>query len=71
MLEKHVPSVDRISPAELAVLQDVFDRLCQLRDIAPDSIPAERLAADLIDMFIHGIRKPKQLLAMLSGKHYP
>ncbi len=54
------------------MLQRVFDLACQRRGIAKNTSKAKLLAADVIDLFQHGVRSEAQLIAMLSGdRDYP
>lgn len=71
MLEKHVRPATPIEPEELTILQEVFDKICERRGIRKNTEAAERAAADLIDLYQHGIRNERQLLVMLSGDKFP
>ncbi|MGR9170616.1 MULTISPECIES: hypothetical protein [Rhizobium] len=70
MLENRLPSAKAVDKAELQMLQQVFDQICQSRDIGKNTVRAEWLAAELISLFQHGVRHPRQLLALLSGEDF-
>lgn len=67
MLQNHHPSAAGMDADDLQMLQGVFDTVCERRGIAKNTAPATDVAADLISMFQHGIRRKDQLLAVLSG----
>lgn len=72
MLQNHNTAAAAIEPNDLQMLQRVFDMACQRRGIAKNTSKARLLAADVIDLFQHGVRTEAQLIAMLSGtKDYP
>ena len=72
MLQNHNAAASAIEPNELQMLQRVFDLACQRRGIAKNTSKAQLLAADVIDLFQHGVRSEAQLIAMLSGdRDYP
>lgn len=64
---EHAPASVNLMPSELEMLQGIFDQICQLRRIGPESAAAGVVARRLIDLFQHGIRNERQLLVMLSG----
>lgn len=55
-----------IDPIELAMLQRIFDNACESRDLNKTGLDAENLAAMLVQLFEHGIRKEHQLSALVA-----
>ncbi|WP_189599437.1 MULTISPECIES: RNA-binding protein [unclassified Mesorhizobium] len=57
------------SPADLAILQRVFDRLCMERRLAKkDKDQREYLAAEVFQVFDDGAREEADLLRALSKR---
>lgn len=60
-----------LSPDDLAILQNVLIRVCEIRGEEIASIEAEGHAKDLIMLFQSGVRSSRQLVAMLTGRRFP
>ncbi len=60
-----------ITADDLRLLQDVFRKVCELRDQEPNSPRAEESAKILINLFQSGIRNRHQLVAMMTGRKFP
>ncbi|KQW26385.1 hypothetical protein ASC71_20645 [Rhizobium sp. Root1240] len=60
-----------LRPEDLALLQSVLEKVCQLRGDRENSAQVEKHAKLLINLFQSGIRSRHQLLAMLTGKRFP
>lgn len=60
-----------LSPADLALLEDAFSTVCEIRGYLPASPKAEELARTLISFFQSGIRNRHQLIAMMTGRRFP
>ena len=72
MIEHLIHQRPGFEPHDLVVLERVLDEILRRRSIARDSDAASKIAADIISLFEHGIRREQQLLAMLSGtKNFP
>lgn len=50
-----------LKPSELALLQRVFDDLCSHRGLPGGSLAANDLAAEMIQLYQHGVRDEKSL----------
>lgn len=67
MIERHLQLRGIIDPAELSLLQKVFNELCRGRELDPDGEEAAACARRLLALFQAGIRDTQKLLAMLRG----
>jgi hypothetical protein len=56
-----------LTPEDLALLQNAFARVCELRGDSHNSAPAQESAKVLISLYQSGIRNRYQLVAMLTG----
>ncbi|MFN7092477.1 MAG: hypothetical protein ACK4P4_18235 [Allorhizobium sp.] len=55
-----------ISPAELQMLQRVFDSACGRRDLHKASRDAQDMAATIVGLYENGLREEQQLAARLA-----
>ncbi|UVK49703.1 hypothetical protein DBIPINDM_007722 (plasmid) [Mesorhizobium sp. AR02] len=62
MLKRYLPSCT-LYPANLALLQRVFDQVCCERAYAAQSLDAEIAATTLLHLFQHGMTNEAALLA--------
>jgi hypothetical protein len=60
-----------LTPEDLALLQNAFARVCELRGVSQTSLPAQESAKVLINLYQSGIRNRYQLVAMLTGQRFP
>lgn len=60
-----------LRPEDLALLQSVLAKVCELRGDGENTAQAEHHAKLLINLYQSGIRSRHQLLAMLTGKRFP
>jgi hypothetical protein len=60
-----------LRPEDLAALQSVLARVCELKGDSQTSEQAEKHARLLINLYQSGIRNRHQLIAMLTGKRFP
>jgi hypothetical protein len=65
MLKEHVELITPIDPDELAMMQRVFDHVCNVRQIQKRGHEATTLAASIVNMYQHGIRDERQLTLMM------
>lgn len=56
---------NHISPAELQMLQRVFDNACDRKDLRKAGRDAEDLAAAIVGLYENGLREELQLVARL------
>jgi hypothetical protein len=72
MLHDNARTLDApLSPADLALLEDAFSTVCEIRGYLPASPKAEELARTLLSFFQSGIRNRNQLIAMMTGRRFP
>jgi hypothetical protein len=72
MLKDHVRLLQGIDPDELSLLQRVFDRACEAKLVEKRSDLAVDLAAQIINLYQHGVRDEQQLLTMVTGtRNFP
>ena len=55
MIQRHLPKGGFVDPAGLSMLGDVFDEVCQQRQIVAESEPAFALAKQLLSLYELGI----------------
>jgi hypothetical protein len=55
-----------LGPQELAMLQRVFDFVCETRSLGRESSDATHVAAYLVDLYERGVRQERQLMAMVG-----
>jgi hypothetical protein len=55
------------SPADLAVLQHVFDKMCEERRIDPQSVDGELLAGEIVALRSSGLEEEREFLRVLRG----
>lgn len=55
-----------ISPAELQMLQRVFDDACDRKDLRKAGRDAEDMAATIVGLYENGLREEQQLVARLA-----
>jgi len=60
-----------LRPEDLALLQSVLAKVCELRGDGENTAKAENHAKLLIELYQSGIRSRHQLLAMVTGKRFP
>lgn len=60
-----------LRPDDLALLQNVLVKVCEMRHHDISSAQAEENAKVLITLFQSGIRNRHQLIAMLTGRRFP
>ena len=57
-------------PADLEMIQRVFDQLCKKRLLLPaDTVEREELAAEIVDVYRHGVHDEAGLMQALSKRH--
>ncbi|MDR6820805.1 hypothetical protein J2X76_006005 [Neorhizobium sp. 2083] len=65
MLLKHVQVLDPIEPEEMEMLQRVFDQVCNVRGFRKQTPEAVDVARLIMNLYQHGIRLERQLIAMV------
>ena len=60
-----------LTPEDLALLEKVFARVCELHGVSPETPSAQESAKVLINLYQSGIRNRFQLVAMLTGQKFP
>ena len=64
-------SNDTLEPNDLSVLRSVLEEVCGEQDIPISHPQAEKIAADLVNWYLFGIKQPDQLKSMLDPlEHY-
>ena len=63
---RHVPNDKTFDPDALMMISNVFDKICQSRQIRPNSDEAEALARRLFSLAQHGIRDAIKLETMAA-----
>ena len=58
-------------PADLAILQKVFDSVSKARGIAPDGDDAVALAVAIVGLRKSGLDEEEELIAVLSRRSRP
>jgi hypothetical protein len=72
MIELFTHQKSAIGPQDLAMLERILNEVLRRRSIANDTDATSKIAANIIELFEHGIRNEQQFLAMLSGtKNFP
>ena len=71
MLQNHDPIAAAVEPEDLKMLRRVVEEICDRRGIVQDSGRATDIAADVINLFQHGVRREAQLVVMLAGNMDP
>lgn len=66
MIWTHLESEDIVDPAGLSLLGEVFNEVCQRRDIDATSEAAHSLAKQLLSLFNEGIRDREKLLTLIG-----
>lgn len=61
-------SLEEMTIADLAVLQGVFDRICNERDLDPQSRAAELLAGEILELLDSGLETEDEFLQIISGR---
>lgn len=64
MIQRHLPKDSFVDPAGLAMLGDVFDEICQQRQIEAESEAAFALAEQLLSLYHEGINDREKLLVL-------
>lgn len=59
--------ITHFSPDDLAVLQAVFDTICQERRIDPQAAEGELLAAEIVALRGRGLEEEHEFLRVLRG----
>jgi hypothetical protein len=55
-----------LAPADLAIIQRVLDAACERRGVAKEGRDAEHIAAELVELYSHGVRDEQELSALIS-----
>lgn len=59
-------SFDALEPHDLALLERQLKEICRNRDLSADGPEAGKIARELVDWYLFGIKDPVQLTAMLE-----
>jgi hypothetical protein len=59
-------SFDALEPHDLALLESQLKQICRDRRLPPDGPEASKIARELVDWYLFGIKDPEQLTAMLE-----
>jgi hypothetical protein len=59
--------IAHFTPADLAVLRNVFDKICEERQIDPRSVDGELLAAEIVALRGSGLEEEQEFLRVLGG----
>lgn len=59
-------SNDSLEPEDLSLLRRLLEEVCLARNISISHPEAEKIAADLVNWYLFGIKQPDQLKSMLN-----
>jgi hypothetical protein len=66
MITRFVRADAFVGPADLAVLQEVFDTLCKEHQFDHRSATADELAKRIIQIYKAGVRDPERITALVD-----
>ncbi|MCK8779114.1 hypothetical protein M0654_03855 [Rhizobium sp. NTR19] len=55
-----------LAPADLAMIQRVLEAACQRRGLSKEGNDAAHIAAELVELYAHGVRGEQELSALIS-----
>jgi hypothetical protein len=63
---QYMPNPRPLAPSDLDVLERALDAACERRGIDKAYVEAEYIAAELVQLYEHGVRNEVELSALIS-----